>query len=126
VKTLLLGLALLLAACRSSSWAPTPLTDGYQLMVMNSKEVYVANAKNELLLGPRVKAIALAPGLIVVDCGNEKIVVNGFENTAGLNLIDTKTGAIRKGITEADLEREMSSRNQREFRLEPLSSYVKR
>ena len=124
MRTSLLAFTLILMACGSASWEPVPLTDGYQLMVMNSKEVYVANAQNELLLGPRIQAIGMAPGIIVVDCGTEKVVVNGFENTTGLNMIETKTGAIRKDIAQADLEREMANRNERKPELRPLASYL--
>jgi hypothetical protein len=44
--------------------------------MMGSHEDYVANAQNELILGPEIETIGIAPGVIVVNCGLDE-VVNG-------------------------------------------------
>jgi hypothetical protein len=92
-------------------------------MIMNSEEVYVAKADNELILGPRIKTIGIAPGVIIVDCGSDEVVVNGFANTLGFNLIDTRTGAVRKGLTLDDVRKELASRNIAVPAMRELSSY---
>jgi hypothetical protein len=119
-----LALLLLIAACERSEWKPTPLVDGYQIMVMSSEEVYVANAANDLILGPEIETIGIAPGVIVVNCGPKKIVADGLENTAGFNLLDTRTGVIWKGLTAAEAEQKLRSRNVTMPEMRPLSSYL--
>jgi hypothetical protein len=121
--SVLCSLMLLLAGCQHS-WKPTPLADGYQIMVMNSQEIYIANADNELLLGPRIETIGAAPGVIVVNCGSEEVVVNGFANTVGLNLIDTSTGRVAKQLTPSQVEEELRSRNTPMPEMRPLSTYL--
>lgn len=116
-------LVLGLASC-GSSWQATPLGDGYQIMVMNSEEAYVASADNELILGPRINTIGIAPGMIVVDCGSDEVVINGFANTAGLNVIDTRTGSVSKGLTLSEAKKELSSRNVELPEMRKLSSYL--
>lgn len=120
----LLALLMLITACERSDWKPTPLVDGYQIMVMSSEEVYVANAQNELILGPEIETIGIAPGVIVVNCGPKKIVADGLENTAGFNLLDTRTGVIWKGLTATEVEQKLKSRKISMPEMRPLSSYL--
>jgi hypothetical protein len=119
-----LALLMLITACERSDWKPTPLADGYQIMVMSSEEVYVANAGNELILGPEIETIGIAPGVIVVNCGRNKIVADGLENTAGFNLIDTRNREIIKGLTAAEAEQKLRSRGSSMPEMRPLSSYL--
>jgi len=119
----LMYLLSLIAAC-DSSWQPTPLADGFQIMVMNSQEAYVANAENELILGPRIETIGLASGAIVVNCGSDDVVVNGFKNTVGYNLIDTQTGQVTKGLTRAAMEQKLLSIHLSMPEMRSLSSYL--
>ena len=93
-------------------------------MVMSSEEVYVANAQNELILGPEIETIGIAPGVIVVNCGPNKIVADGLENTIGFNLIDTRTGVIWKSLTAAEAEQKLRSRGSSIPEMRPLSSYL--
>jgi hypothetical protein len=124
VKALkILFLVLALASC-GRAWQAIPLGDGYQIMMMNSEEVYVAKADNELILGPRVNSIGIAPGVIVVDCGSDEVVINGFANTSGLNVIDTRTGAVRKRLTLDEARKELASRNIPVPEMRKLSSYL--
>jgi hypothetical protein len=119
-----LALLVLIAACERRLWEPTPLADGYQIMVMNSQEEYVANADNELILGPKIETIGLASDVIVVNCGLDKVVINEFANTVGFNLIDRRTGEITKGLTAAEAEQELRSRQRSMPEMRPLSSYL--
>ena len=119
-----LMLLVLVAGCERRPWAPTPLVHGYQIMIMNSDEAYIANAQNELILGTEIEAIGIGPGLIVVDCGRKEIVVNGFANTIGFNLIDTRNGELFKGLTAAEAEQKLRSRGNAMPEMRPLSSYL--
>jgi hypothetical protein len=119
-----LALLILIAACERSEWKPTPLVGGYQIMVMSSEEVYVANADNELILGPEIETIGLAPGVIVVNCGLNKVAPEGRANTVGFNLVDTQTGVIWKGLTAAEAEQKLKSRKISMPEMRPLSSYL--
>ena len=120
----ILGLLLLVSSCREP-WEPTALIDGYQIMIMNSQEAYVANAENELLLGPDIESIGLAPGVIVVNCGEREVVVNEFKNTAGFNVIDTTNGAIVRGLTAEGAAADLRSRGSSMPQMRPLASYLK-
>jgi hypothetical protein len=115
---------MLFAAACSKAWEPTALADGYQVMMMNSQEVYIANSENELILGPRIEKIGLAPGVIVVNCGRDKVVINGFANTVGFNLIDIQTGQVTKGLALSDVEAALKSRDIPMPEMRALSSYL--
>jgi hypothetical protein len=117
------ALLILIAGCKP--WAPTPLIDGYQIMVMNSQEKYIANARDELILGPNIETIGIATGTIVVNCGLDEVVVNEFANTVGFNLIDTRTGVIWKGLTAGEAEEKLKSRNISMPEMRPLASYLR-
>jgi hypothetical protein len=93
-------------------------------LIMNSKEAYVADAQDDLLLGPQIKSMGVAPGIIVVDCGNEDVVANGFHNTVGLNLLDTHTGEVMKNLSKLELATELARRRQLMPELRPLSAYL--
>ncbi len=118
------ALLLLIAACERQPWKPTPLAGEYQIMVMSSEEVYVADAGNELILGPEIETIGIAPGVIVVNCGPNKIVAEGRANTAGFNLIDMATGQVTKGLTSTQAEQHLGSRQIAMPEMRPLSSYL--
>jgi len=124
MKVLWLLFACLASAC-TSAWEPVPLAGGYQIMVMNSQEAYIANADRELILGPSIKAIGVAEGVIIVDCGPEERLVNGFANTVGLNLIDTKNGTVMKRLTPPELERVFAGRHEEVPQMRELSVYLK-
>lgn len=119
-----LVLLILVAACERRPWEPTPLVGGYQIMVMNPQERYIANAQNELILGPEIETIGIVSGVIVVNCGLKEVVVNRFANTVGFNLIDTRNGEIIKGLTAAEAEQELRSRGSSMPEMRPLSSYL--
>jgi hypothetical protein len=119
-----LMLLVLIAGCERKPWAPTPLADGYQIMIMNSEEVYIADGRNELILGPEIEAIGIAPGTIVVDCGLKDVVVNQFANTVGFNVIDTRTGVIWKRLTAAGAAEKLRALGSPMPEMRPLSSYL--
>ncbi len=119
-----LGLLILIAACERRPWVPTPLVDGYQIMIMNPDEAYIADAQDELILGTEIEAIGIAPGVIVVNCGRKEIVVNGFANTIGFNLIDTRNKEIIRGLTAAEAEQILGARGSSMPEMRPLSSYL--
>lgn len=119
-----LALLILIAACERKPWEPTPLVDGYQIMIMNSDEAYIANVENDLILGPEIEAIGIAPGVIVVDCGLKDVVVNQFANTVGFNVIDTRTGIIWKRLTAAEAEQKLGAQGRAMPEMQPLSSYL--
>jgi hypothetical protein len=122
--SILSGLTLLMLVAACEPWTPTPLIDGYQIWVMNSQEKYIGDAQDTLILGPQIETIGVAPGVIVVNCGLNEVVVNEFANTVGFNLIDTRTGVIWKGLTAAEAEQKLKSRNIPMPEMRPLSSYL--
>jgi hypothetical protein len=115
-------LLILIAACERHPFA-TPLVGGYQILMMGGHEDYVANAQNELILGPEIETIGIVSGVIVVDCGLNEGVTNGFANTVGFNLIDTRNGEITKGLTAAEAEQELRSRGSSMPEMRPPYSY---
>jgi len=52
-------------------------------------------------------------------------VANGVSNTVGFNLIDTRTGSIRKKLTLAKAEEALAVRNQKMPEMRDLSAYLK-
>lgn len=85
------------------------MPNGYSLRAMSSTEVYVANPQRELLLGPTVIAIGVVGDHVVAFCGWERRVANGFQNTIGYNIIDTRSGAVVRKLTEAEARAWMES-----------------
>jgi RHS repeat-associated protein len=122
-KTLVIFFMVLLSGC-AKAWEPIALADGYRIMEMNSKEVYVADSSNELVVGPTIESIGLAPGFIIVNCGTEERVVNGFANTVGFNLIDTKTGTVTKRLTKEQAVAELRTRGVNFPDMRPFASFV--
>jgi hypothetical protein len=120
----ILALALL-SAC-TSPWNPTQLVGGYQIMIMSTEEAYVADADNELVLGPNVVAIGVAPGIIVVDCGSSERVVNGFAPTVGFNLIDLASRSVTKGLTRGQVEEVLRTRDLPMPEMRELSFYLEK
>ena len=117
-----LALLMLVAACERHPFA-TPLVGGYQILMMGGHEDYIANAQNRLILGPEIETIGIVSGVIVVNCGLKEGVTNGFANTVGYNLIDTRTGEVIKGLTAAEAEQKLRSRGSPMPEMRPPYSY---
>lgn len=111
VKVLLAAAILALVGCDSSS-SPIPIVGGYQILAMNPSEVYVADANRELILGPTIRGIGIAGNIIVVDCGTEARVVNGFSSTVGINLIDITSGLVMKNLSHEEADGDLRARDQ--------------
>lgn len=107
MRSLTALLLLLMGACgsRTSEWH---LPNGYLVFAAGSTELYVANPQRDLLLGPSLKSIGVSGDLVVAFCGWEPIVTNGFKNTIGYSLLDTKTGQIVRGLDEQQVKAEVT------------------
>lgn len=100
----------ILAACVQRHDAAA-LIGGYQLLAMNPNEVYVANSEKELILGPTIESVGIIDSEIVVYCGWQQRSVNGFHNTVGYNVIDTKVGSVVKGLDEKAMMSALRGKN---------------
>lgn len=92
-----------LAACAKAD-PEFELPNGYKIWKMNSSEIYLSQADDELIVGPGLDLLGVAGDVIVVHCLEEKFAINGFENMPGYNLVDTKTGAIEKELSLSELQ----------------------
>src|SRR5689334_18371244 len=101
------------------------LVNGYRLLAMNPRELYVANSANELIVGPTIKTIGVTGNLIVANCGLEKRTVNGFENTTGYNIIDTRSGTVTKQLTEEGMRAQLRRLNAEVPKMQSPSSLLK-
>jgi hypothetical protein len=113
MKKLIFFLVLFITACaehRDTGY----LVNGYKVVAMNPLEVYVATPTNELIIGPTIKSMGVTGDIVVVDCGLEKSVVNGFENTTGFNIVDTRTGVVTYNLTEESMKIQLSTLHARE------------
>lgn len=113
-----------LIGCGYEEWKPVKLAGGYQIMIMNAQEVYIADSKNELILGPKVKEIGISPVAIVVYCGDEQVTVNGFSNTTGFNIIELDSGRLKKNLVFAEVEEYMRAKGISIPKMYPLRSYL--
>lgn len=111
MRRLSILLLILVGACGSRPYQ-WQLPNGYTVFAANSTEVYVANAQRELLLGPSLKSVGISGDLIVVFCGWEPTVANGFRNTVGYSVLDTRTGQLVTGLNEQQANAEMRLRGQ--------------
>jgi hypothetical protein len=101
------------------------LVNGYKLLAMNPTELYVANSANELIVGPTIETIGVSGAIIVAYCGLEKRVVNGFENTMGYNIVDTRSGVVTKQLTEEGVRTQLGRLNIEVPKMQSPSSLLK-
>jgi hypothetical protein len=101
------------------------LVNGYKLLAMNPTELYVAKSANELIVGPTIETIGVSGDLIVANCGLEKRTVNGFENTTGYNIIDTRSGLVTKRLTEEGMRTQLGRLNKEVPKMQSPSSLLK-
>jgi hypothetical protein len=94
-------LSVVSACTASNNDGVAPLVNGYKIWMMNSKEIYVGAPDDVLLVGPKLEELALVNSFIVGKCSLEDITINGFRNTKGYFLIDTK-----KKSTKVELSKE--------------------
>jgi hypothetical protein len=92
-------IVLVLVACNSHTDKRT-LPNGYAVFAAGSTELYLANPQRELLLGPTLVSIGIVDPYVVVYCGWENSERNGFANTVGYNILNTKDGLIEKRLSE--------------------------
>jgi hypothetical protein len=87
------------------------LTNGYKVLAMAPTEVYIANPDSELVVGPTIESIGLVGDLVVAYCGWEKSSANGFENTVGYNIVDTRNKNLLKNLSENEMREELKRLN---------------
>lgn len=79
------------------------LVNGYAVIAMNPKEIYVAKPDNELVVGPFVERIGMSDYLILVQCSAKQTTVNGFVATPGFSVVNTRSHLISVGLTDAEI-----------------------
>ncbi len=100
------SLTLLFAALISCGRQASPLLpNGYKVMAMNPREIYVSNDRNELIIGFAISEIGIERNYVFVKCVKDKGVVNGFRNMAGYNMIDTANGVVRFEMNYDEFDR---------------------
>lgn len=87
------------------------LPNGYKIFSASSEEIYVLNSSDEALVGPVINSVGFVGDVIVVYCGWEKIVANGFQNTVGYNIVDTRKNAVIKNLSEEDVRSTLKNMN---------------
>jgi len=93
---LLIGMVL--CSCTSSAQR-LPMPDGYRVWVMNAREVYLANSEDVLIVGPKLVALGVSDHVIVTQNSSEDVTINGFANTPGYAVLDTRTGKFVAGLS---------------------------
>jgi hypothetical protein len=86
----------------------TPLPGGYKVWVMNSEEVYVSDAGNELLVGPLLRKIGVTKRHIVTTSEAAGPGYIGNLRTSGYSLIERSTRKVTTGMTEDEATRKLS------------------
>lgn len=84
-----------------------PLPDGYKVWVMNSDEIYVSDAGNELLVGPSLKKVGVTERHIVTTSDVAKPSYIGSLRTSGYSLIERSIRKVMTGMTEVEAQREL-------------------
>jgi hypothetical protein len=87
---------------------PVALINGYKLWAMNPHEIYIADDKDALLVGPGLQKIAIADDLIIAVCSQETFSSNGFANTRGYSILDTRKKLNMISLTEAQAHKNLS------------------
>lgn len=85
-----------------------PLPDGYKVWVMNSEEIYVSDARNELLVGPLLKQVGVTERYIVTTSEVAGSSYIGNLHTSGYSLIERSTRRVMTGMTEVEAKRQLS------------------
>lgn len=94
----------ILAGC-SESKNSVSLPDGFKIWVMNSKEVYLANAGDELLVGPYLKNVGLTKNYIVTTSLKADSNYTGKIETSGYSIIEIKSGRIFTHLSEIEVKK---------------------
>lgn len=78
------------------------LPEGYKVWVMNSKEVYLSDKNNELLVGPSLKEIGLSKNYIVTYSGPVDAEYVGYLKTKNYSVLDLQTKILMTDLSEQD------------------------
>lgn len=71
---------------------------------MNPREIYLANAKNELVVGFSIASVGVDNEIIVVECTDRDETTNGFKNMSGYSIVYTDSGRINVGLDRKQFE----------------------
>lgn len=110
MKALLFVLSVFIVTACYSRKDEGPLPNSYAVLAMGSTEIYVANPQRELLVGPTLISIGVTNNVVIAFCGWEATERNGFANTVGYNILDTKSGEIVRKLSEAEARTWIESR----------------
>jgi len=107
MSRLILLLCLVLGVVAAGCWRQevVELPNGYKVWAMNPREIYLANAKDELVVGFAIARVGIDSQTIVIECVNHAETVNGFANMSGYSIVDTNSGEIERGLDRETFER---------------------
>jgi hypothetical protein len=100
---------LMFAGCAARKDAAS-LPNYYSVLAMGSTEMYVADPQHELLLGPTLVSVGVVDQFVVAFCGWEASERNGFSNTVGYNILDTRSAQVVKKLSEEEARNWLSAR----------------
>lgn len=103
-------LLLLALPCGCAHVDRAELLNGYTVWALSPAELYLAAPDNELIAGPKLKSVAISDPYVIAFCGWDRAEANGFENTVGYTVVDTRTGAIDRFLSEGSFSSAMRSR----------------
>lgn len=107
----------------SNRVAMASLPDGYRVWVMNSEEIYVSDASNELLVGPLLKQVGVTERYIVMTSEAAGPGYVGNLRTSGYSLIERSTHKVMTGMTEVEAKRQLSEAGESMPALLDFNSY---
>lgn len=100
------------------------MPDGYRVWVMNAREVYLANSDDVLIVGPKLVAIGVSNQVIVTQSTSEYVTINGFTNTPGYAVLDTRTGNLIAGLSMDSMKDKVISLGVTIPEMRPASEWV--
>jgi hypothetical protein len=102
MRVLVLVMSLLVSAGCTARKVEAPLPNGYSVLAMGSTEMYIADPQRELLFGPTLVSVGIVDEFVVAFSGWESTERNGFYNTVGYNILDTKSAQVVKKLTQEE------------------------
>lgn len=114
-------LVTIMVGCVDSDIAKLP--NGYEVFAANPREIYVANDKNELLVGFAIRRIGVEENVIFVECVDLSMAINGFQNMSGFSIIYTDTGQVDTNLNRTEFRKRAGRLGFSISEFRPVSDY---
>ncbi|MGV7166805.1 hypothetical protein ACDI35_11730 [Xanthomonas axonopodis pv. cajani] len=102
---------LIFAGC-SENKDPVSLPDGFKIWVMNSKEVYLSKADDELLVGPHLKDIGITETYIVTKSLKADSSYTGKIDTSDYSLVERRSGRVFTHLSRVEAKKILAERGE--------------